>query len=112
MTAGMHGRTTLPFAPTAATVTTHGLDATALSAICADRVSDAEFRIGHMGHVNPPSVLGALATIEAALGALGHTIQPSGIAAAARSLANPLRPHTPSRPSLTPAPDALPSSRD
>lgn len=102
MTAGMHGRTTLPFAPTAATVTTHGLDATALSAICADRVSDAEFRIGHMGHVNPPSVLGAL----------GHTIQPSGIAAAARSLANPLRPHTPSRPSITPAPDALPSSRD
>lgn len=77
-------------------------------------ITDAvsEFRIGHMGHVNPPSVLGALATIEAALGALGHTIQPSGIAAAARSLANPLRPHTPSRPSITPAPDALPSSRD
>ena len=27
------------------------------------------FRIGHMGHLNPPTLLGALATIEAGLGA-------------------------------------------
>ncbi len=29
------------------------------------------FRIGHMGHLNPPMLLGALATIEAGLTALG-----------------------------------------
>ena len=29
------------------------------------------FRIGHMGHVNAPMILGALATIDAGLGALG-----------------------------------------
>ena len=32
--------------------------------------TDAYFRIGHMGHVNPPMILGALATIDAGLKAL------------------------------------------
>ena len=45
------------------------------------------FRIGHMGHLNPPMVLGALATIEAGLSALGIPHGPGGIAAAAEVIA-------------------------
>jgi alanine-glyoxylate transaminase/serine-glyoxylate transaminase/serine-pyruvate transaminase len=41
------------------------------------------FRIGHMGHLNPPMVLGTLGTIEAALLAAGAPIGGSGVAAAA-----------------------------
>ncbi len=41
------------------------------------------FRIGHMGHMNPPMVLGALATIEAGLAAMGAPVGGSGVAAAA-----------------------------
>ncbi len=32
------------------------------------------FRIGHMGHLNPPMILGTLGTIEAALGSMGVPI--------------------------------------
>jgi alanine-glyoxylate transaminase/serine-glyoxylate transaminase/serine-pyruvate transaminase len=42
------------------------------------------FRIGHMGHLNPPTILGTLGTIEAALLALGERVTDSGVAAAAR----------------------------
>lgn len=45
------------------------------------------FRIGHMGHLNPPHILGTLGTIEATLHAMGATIGSSGVAAAAASLA-------------------------
>jgi len=45
------------------------------------------FRIGHMGHLNPPMVLGVLGTIEATLLQMGATFPESGVAAAARSLA-------------------------
>lgn len=41
------------------------------------------FRIGHMGHLNPPMVLGALATIEAGLSALGIAHGQGGVTAAA-----------------------------
>ncbi|MGH1493438.1 MAG: pyridoxal-phosphate-dependent aminotransferase family protein [Acidimicrobiales bacterium] len=41
------------------------------------------FRIGHMGYLNPPMLLGTLATIEAALHAMGAPIGGSGVAAAA-----------------------------
>jgi hypothetical protein len=47
------------------------------NAFCAELASeeylggDSVFRIGHMGHLNPPMVLGALATIESGLTALG-----------------------------------------
>ncbi len=41
------------------------------------------FRIGHMGHLNPPMLLGALATIEAGLIALDAPMGGSGVAAAA-----------------------------
>jgi alanine-glyoxylate transaminase/serine-glyoxylate transaminase/serine-pyruvate transaminase len=41
------------------------------------------FRIGHMGHMNPPMVLGTLSTIEAALLSMDAPIGASGAAAAA-----------------------------
>ena len=40
------------------------------------------FRIGHMGHLNPPMALGTLATVEAVLYALNAPIGGSGVAAA------------------------------
>jgi alanine-glyoxylate transaminase/serine-glyoxylate transaminase/serine-pyruvate transaminase len=45
------------------------------------------FRIGHMGHLNPPMLLGTLGTIEAVLGAMGSPVGGSGAAAAAASIA-------------------------
>ncbi|MEO0622017.1 MAG: aminotransferase class V-fold PLP-dependent enzyme [Pseudomonadota bacterium] len=45
------------------------------------------FRIGHMGHMNPPQLLGALATIESVLIAMDAPIGGSGVAAAAAALA-------------------------
>lgn len=42
------------------------------------------FRIGHMGHLNPPMVLGTLGTIEALLHEQGAPMGGSGIAAAAK----------------------------
>ncbi len=52
-----------------------------------ERYGDAVFRIGHMGHLNPPMVLGTLATVEAALAALGIPHQPGGATAAAAVVA-------------------------
>ena len=46
----------------------------------------ASFRIGHMGHVNAPMVLGVLGTIEAALVSMGAPMAGSGVAAAAAVL--------------------------
>ncbi len=40
-----------------------------------------------MGHLNPPMVLGTLATIEAALGAMNAPVGGSGAAAAASVIA-------------------------
>ncbi len=45
------------------------------------------FRIGHMGHLNPPMVLGTLATIEAGLAALEIPHAAGGAGAAAREVA-------------------------
>ncbi|MEM9147701.1 MAG: aminotransferase class V-fold PLP-dependent enzyme [Pseudomonadota bacterium] len=45
------------------------------------------FRIGHMGHMNPPQLLGALATVESALLAMKAPMGGSGVAAAAAALA-------------------------
>lgn len=41
------------------------------------------FRIGHMGHLNPPMLLGTLTTVEAVLESLGAPLGGSGAAAAA-----------------------------
>jgi alanine-glyoxylate transaminase/serine-glyoxylate transaminase/serine-pyruvate transaminase len=48
------------------------------------------FRIGHMGHLNPPMLLGTVGTIEAMLGAMGAPVGGSGVAAAAASIATAL----------------------
>lgn len=48
------------------------------------------FRIGHMGHTNPPTVLGTLGTIEAALRSMDAPIGGSGVAAAAAVIGDAL----------------------
>jgi alanine-glyoxylate transaminase / serine-glyoxylate transaminase / serine-pyruvate transaminase len=48
---------------------------------------DALFRIGHMGHLDPPMLLGTLGTIEAGLAALGIAHGAGGLAAAAVAIA-------------------------
>lgn len=53
--------------------------------------SGRAFRVGHMGHLNPPMVLGTLATTEAALHAMDVPIGASGAAAAAKVIAAALK---------------------
>ncbi|MEM8972964.1 MAG: aminotransferase class V-fold PLP-dependent enzyme [Pseudomonadota bacterium] len=53
-------------------------------------LAESSFRIGHMGHLNPPTVLGTIATVEAALAALGAPTGGSGSAAAAKVVAEAL----------------------
>ena len=48
---------------------------------------DTGFRIGHMGHLNPPMVLGALATIDAGLKALNIPHGDGALAAASKVIA-------------------------
>ncbi len=48
------------------------------------------FRIGHMGHLNPPMVFGTLGTIETGLQALGIAHGTGAIEAAAKVMANAL----------------------
>jgi alanine-glyoxylate transaminase/serine-glyoxylate transaminase/serine-pyruvate transaminase len=48
---------------------------------------DGLFRIGHMGHLNPPMLLGTLATIEAGLAALGIAHGRGALESAARAIA-------------------------
>ncbi|MFV0524225.1 MAG: pyridoxal-phosphate-dependent aminotransferase family protein [Acidimicrobiales bacterium] len=84
------------------TILTHGIDAARLSQICDDRAGltlglgigdyrGRSFRIGHMGHLNPPMLLGTIGTIEAALGAMRAPTAGSGVAAAAEVVAAGLR---------------------
>ncbi len=82
------------------TIRTGSVDAPALRQLCEQRAGltlgvglsgDGTFRVGHMGHLNPPMVLGALGTIEAALGALDAPTAGSGVAAAAAVIAAALR---------------------
>ena len=53
---------------------------------------DAAFRIGHMGHLNPPMLLGTIGTIEAVLGAISAPMTSSGAAAAAAVIAEATTP--------------------
>jgi alanine-glyoxylate transaminase/serine-glyoxylate transaminase/serine-pyruvate transaminase len=48
---------------------------------------DALFRVGHMGHLDPPMLLGALGAVEAGLVACGVPHGPGALAAAARAIA-------------------------
>jgi alanine-glyoxylate transaminase/serine-glyoxylate transaminase/serine-pyruvate transaminase len=70
------------------------VDADRLRALCFDQagvtlgvgIGEHEgrgFRIGHMGHLNPPMVLGTLGTVESALAAIDAPTASSGVAAAA-----------------------------
>ena len=45
------------------------------------------FRIGHMGHLNPPMILGTLGTVESVLQRMGVNLPRSGVAAAAAHIA-------------------------
>jgi alanine-glyoxylate transaminase/serine-glyoxylate transaminase/serine-pyruvate transaminase len=49
---------------------------------------DSIFRIGHMGHLNPPMLLGTLATIEAGFRALGIAHGAGGVTAAGAVIAD------------------------
>ncbi len=79
------------------TVKTGDIDADELRRICAERAgvtlglgigsfAGRAFRIGHMGYLNPPMLLGTLGTIEAALTSMGAPIGGSGVAAAAEHI--------------------------
>lgn len=79
------------------TVRCGDIDAAELSRICREDLgvtlgvgigdlSGSSFRIGHMGHINAPMVLGVLGTIEAALTSMGHAPARSGVAAAAAAV--------------------------
>lgn len=77
------------------TIATGSVDADAVRRVCEEEAglvlgvgigtaAPSRFRIGHMGHLNPPMLLGTLGTIESALGALDVPVGGSGVAAAAR----------------------------
>ena len=81
------------------TVLTGTIDSEQLRNICSSQAGltlglavgglDADaFRIGHMGHLNPPMILGTLATIEAALLSMKAPIGGNGIGTAAEVIAN------------------------
>ena len=77
-----------------------GVDVDAVRALCRERMGvtlgtgiggfGAGFRIGHMGHVNAPLVLGVLGAIDTALMVTGAVQPAEGAAAAARALADHL----------------------
>jgi len=85
------------------TVLTGSLDADELARVCDQQAGltlglgigafgGRAFRIGHMGHLNPPMVLGTLGTIEAGLTALDVPLGGSGAAAGAEVIAAALTP--------------------
>ena len=50
------------------------------------KLNGKSFRIGHMGHINEPMVLGALGSIEIAFNRLGYQHGKGGVPAAIESL--------------------------
>lgn len=83
------------------TVLTGSISSDALTRVCEDQAgltlglgigafANRAFRIAHMGHLNPPMLLGTLGTIEAALLSLDAPLGGSGVAAAAAVLAERL----------------------
>jgi alanine-glyoxylate transaminase/serine-glyoxylate transaminase/serine-pyruvate transaminase len=84
------------------TIRTGGIDGVRLRELCEERAGltlgiglapyeHMSFRIGHMGHVNPPMLLGTLGTIEAGLSAMDAPTGASGVAAAATVVATAMR---------------------
>ncbi len=83
------------------TITTGRIDANELRRVCEEQAGltlglgvggdhARRFRIGHMGHLNPPMILGTIATVEAALVSMRASLGSSGAAAAAASIARAL----------------------
>lgn len=79
------------------TILTGDIDAQKLRRLCEDELSltlglgiglDANktFRIGHMGHVNEPMILGTLATVELALTKMNAPITSGGVEAAVKAM--------------------------
>ncbi|MEM6462455.1 MAG: aminotransferase class V-fold PLP-dependent enzyme [Pseudomonadota bacterium] len=48
--------------------------------------AEETIRIGHMGHINPPTILGCLGSIDMALSAMGERLSQSGVGAASLAL--------------------------
>jgi len=82
-------------------ITTGHIDADELARICRERLGvtlgagigaepGTSFRVGHMGHVNAPMVLGVIGAIQAALDDMGAPVGSSGVAAAAAALGSHL----------------------
>lgn len=80
------------------TIVTGDIDAQALRRICEDDLSvtlglgigmdmQSTFRIGHMGHVNEPMILGTLGAVEMALTRMGAPFASGGVDAAVAALA-------------------------
>ncbi len=73
--------------------TADGVDAAAIRRICREHfdvslggglgiLEGKAFRIGHMGYINPPTILGGLGAVEATMKALGVSCRRSGVEAA------------------------------
>lgn len=79
------------------TILTGDIDADAMRAICEADLGVTlgiglgqtvnAFRIGHMGHINPPMILGTLGAVELALTRMGAAFSPGGVEAAAAVMA-------------------------
>lgn len=80
------------------TILTGELDAQTLRRLCEDELNltlglgigldfNSTFRIGHMGHVNEPMILGTLATVELALTKMKANFAPGGVEAAVKAIA-------------------------
>lgn len=78
-------------------VTTGSIDAVELRRLCRQQMGvtlglgigsdeSTSFRIGHMGHVNAPAILGVLGSIETALTSMGAPLGSSGVQAATAAL--------------------------
>ncbi len=78
-------------------VTTGSIDAVELRRLCRQQMGvtlglgigsdeSASFRIGHMGHVNAPAIVGVLGSIETALISMGAPLGASGVQAATAAL--------------------------
>ena len=83
------------------TILSNSIDADRLLDMCANQAglwlgvgigefSGRAFRIGHMGHLNPPMILGTLGTVEAGLLAMNAPLGGSGVAAAAEHISEAL----------------------
>lgn len=80
------------------TVLTHGIDAEEIRSTTEHQLDvtlgiglgldpQMAFRIGHMGHVNAPMILGTLGAVEMALAHIGAPYTPGGVGAAMEAMA-------------------------